>query len=125
MLNFDPYKCLERIRQRAAFAEIDAAPIATPVAEVVITATPSDPDRLLDHIRLHGPTTYGAAAIALGWGATRAAQAEARLRADGWAQIEKDGRMHITDALDQFEERAAILEYEGGLSRQEAEAAAR
>lgn len=121
MLNFDPYKSLERIRQRVALDRSE--PVAVDTAPVA--ATPSDPDKLLDHIRLHGPTTYGAAAIALGWGATRAGQAETRLRIEGSVQIEKDGRAHITDALDQFEERAAILEYEGGLSRQEAEETAR
>jgi hypothetical protein len=42
-----------------------------------------DAGALLDFLRLHGPTTYGAAASSLGWGATRAWQAEARLRAAG------------------------------------------
>lgn len=37
----------------------------------------------LDRLRLHGPATYGAMAHALGWGATRAWRAEAKLRALG------------------------------------------
>ena len=48
---------------------------------------PARPDRLdpdagayLDWLRLHGPATYGAAASAMGWGATRAWQAETRLQ---------------------------------------------
>lgn len=36
---------------------------------------------LLDHLARHGPSTYGAAAVALGWGATRSWHAEAALRA--------------------------------------------
>ena len=43
----------------------------------------SDPETYLDFLHIHGSTTYGAAATALGWGATRAWQAEARLRAAG------------------------------------------
>ena len=40
-----------------------------------------DPDAVayLDSLHLHGPATYGAAASAMGWGATRAWQAETRL----------------------------------------------
>jgi hypothetical protein len=53
-------------------------------------APPARADRLepdagayLDFLRLHGPHTYGAAASELGWGATRAWRAEAKLRALG------------------------------------------
>lgn len=42
-----------------------------------------DAGALLDFLRRSGPHTYGAAAWRLGWGATRAWQAEARLRAAG------------------------------------------
>ena len=42
-----------------------------------------DASAYLAHLRLHGPATYGAMARELGWGATRAWQAEARLRAAG------------------------------------------
>ena len=44
-----------------------------------------DPDAgaYLDRLRLHGPATYGAMASTLGWGATRAWRAEAKLRALG------------------------------------------
>jgi hypothetical protein len=44
-----------------------------------------DPDAatLLEHIHTHGPTTYGAASMRLGWGASRAWRAEAVLRARG------------------------------------------
>jgi hypothetical protein len=43
----------------------------------------ADAAELLDFLRLRGPTTYGAAASSLGWGATRTWQAEAALRAAG------------------------------------------
>jgi hypothetical protein len=43
----------------------------------------ADAGALLDFLRQHGPTSYGAAASSLGWGCTRAWQAEARLRAAG------------------------------------------
>ena len=44
-----------------------------------------DPDAgaYLDRLHLHGPATYGAMASAMGWGATRAWRAEAKLRASG------------------------------------------
>ena len=47
-----------------------------------------DPDAgaYLDRLRLHGPATYGTMATALGWGATRAWRAEAKLRAAGLVQ---------------------------------------
>ena len=41
-----------------------------------------------DHLQRHGPTTYGAAASALGWGATRAWQAEAKLREVGLESVD-------------------------------------
>jgi hypothetical protein len=52
----------------------------------------SDPDLYLAALTLHGPMTYGAAAVAFGWGATRAWQAEARLVAEGKATLSREGR---------------------------------
>ena len=52
----------------------------------------SDATELLDFLRSHGPHSYGAAASALGWGATRAWQAEARLRAAGMVRHDDLGR---------------------------------
>lgn len=43
-------------------------------------------------LSLHGPMTYGAAAVALGWGVTRAWVAEAALVADGRAIMTREGR---------------------------------
>ena len=60
------------------------ASVATPPAQKPeITPSASDPETYLAFLHREGPTTYGAAATALGWGATRAWQAEARLRAAG------------------------------------------
>ncbi|PJN93657.1 hypothetical protein CNY89_19275 [Amaricoccus sp. HAR-UPW-R2A-40] len=52
----------------------------------------ADPDALLTLLRERGPMTYGAAATALGWGATRAWQAEAALRAAGRVEHDRFGR---------------------------------
>ena len=46
---------------------------------------------ILHRLRLHGPQTYGAIGAALGWGATRAWRAEAKLRAAGLV-VYRDGR---------------------------------
>jgi hypothetical protein len=51
-----------------------------------------DPETYLAFLRSNGPATYGAMATSLGWGATRAWQAEARLRAMGCAVIDKSGK---------------------------------
>ena len=87
---------------RAKLAEIAGQPPeaqipALRVASVASVATPprpksqptradglgSDAGAYLDRLRLHGPATSGAMATALGWGATQAWQAEAKLRALG------------------------------------------
>jgi hypothetical protein len=46
-----------------------------------------DAGAYLDRLRVHGPATYGAMATAMGWGATRAWQAEAKLRALGLVRM--------------------------------------
>ena len=106
---------------RAKLAEIEGQPPATTatpatkqadpaprVAEVASVATPPrpksqpapparadglDPDAggYLDRLRLRGPATYGAMASAMGWGATRAWRAEAKLRAAGLVMY-REGR---------------------------------
>ena len=60
----------------------------------------SHPDAvaLADALRLHGPLTDGAAASRLGWGATRAWQAEARLRAAGLVRFDHLGQAKLADA---------------------------
>jgi hypothetical protein len=54
-----------------------------------------DADALTAALRFHGPMTQGAAALALGWGATRAWQAEAQLRATGTVRLDGWGRAVI------------------------------
>ena len=56
-----------------------------------------DAGTYLDRLRLFGPATYGAMASALGWGATRAWQAEAKLRAAGLVWMGPLGRAVITE----------------------------
>jgi hypothetical protein len=51
-----------------------------------------DPETYLAFLRRNGPATYGGLATSLGWGATRAWQAEARLRAAGLVAIDKSGK---------------------------------
>ena len=51
----------------------------------------ADAGAYLDRLRLNGPATYGAMASAMGWGATRAWQAEARLRAAGLVVYHRGG----------------------------------
>ena len=61
-------------------------------------AMPDDPETYLAFLRAHGPATYGAMSVDLGWGATRAWQAEARLRAAGLVIINKSGKAEAVDA---------------------------
>ena len=53
------------------------------VLEVRANGLDPDAGAYHDFVRIHGPSTYGAIAVALGWGATRAWLAEARLTAAG------------------------------------------
>lgn len=57
----------------------------------------SDPDLYADALRLHGPMSYGVAMWILGWGATRAGQAETALRAAGRIRFNKLGRAVLVD----------------------------
>lgn len=69
----------------AVVASVAAPPRLKPQPLPTARADGLDPDAgaYLDRLRLHGPTTYGAMASAMGWGATRAWRAEAKLRAKG------------------------------------------
>jgi len=82
------------------------ATVATPPRSKSETVPPAradglDPDAgaYLDRLHLHGPATYGAMASTLGWGATRAWQAEAKLRAAGLVQY-REGRAVPTEGGD-------------------------
>jgi hypothetical protein len=75
-----------------------AAPPLRMQKYVPSVAPENDADALTAALRLHGPMTQGAAALALGWGATRAWQAEARLRAAGAVRMDAWGRAVVEDA---------------------------
>jgi hypothetical protein len=68
------------------------APNAKPAPIARADGLSPDAGEYLDFLHLHGPSTYGAFATALGWGATRAWQAEARLRAAGLVRYDGLGK---------------------------------
>ena len=85
--------------RKPALHVASVATVATPPRPKSQPAPPAradglDPDAgaYLDRLRLHGPATYGAMASTLGWGATRAWQAEAKLRALGLVRMGAHGR---------------------------------
>jgi len=59
---------------------------------------PSDPETYIEALRVHGPMTYGMAMRVLGWGGTRAGQAETALRAAGRITLNNHGRAVLTGA---------------------------
>ena len=77
----------------------EIAEVAAPRAQILKPTSIARTDGLdtnageyLDFLRLHGPSTYGASATALGWGATRAWQAEAQLKAARLVQYDSLGK---------------------------------
>ena len=90
----------QRSKPALRVAEVaEVAEVATPPRPKSQPAPPTRADGLeadagayLDRLRLHGPATYGAMAAALGWGATRAWRAEAKLRAAGLVRMGELGR---------------------------------
>lgn len=62
-----------------------------PARKLEITPSASDPETYLARLHETGPQTYGAMASELGWGATRAWQAEARLRVAGLVSLGEHG----------------------------------
>jgi len=84
--------------QKPALRVASVASVATPPRVKSEPAPPARADGLgpdagayIDRLRLHGAATYGAMASAMGWGATRAWQAEAKLRAAGLV-LYREGR---------------------------------
>ena len=91
-----------RMTEKNAPKIAEIAEVAAPRAQnlksspVIKTDGPyPDAGKYLDFLRLHGPSTYGASATALGWGATRAWQAEAQLVAAGLVQHDRLGKAVI------------------------------
>ncbi|PYE88774.1 hypothetical protein [Phyllobacterium leguminum] len=56
------------------------------------TPKPDDPERYADALLAYGPMSYGMAMRILGWGGTRAGQAEDALRKQGRIAFDKFGR---------------------------------
>ena len=109
---FDPRRYLRMIEQEERNQEMRGVE-GPPRAIRAIRAIPTEPlgaistfstdpapaadlDALLTLLRDRGPMTYGAAATALGWGATRAWQAEAMLLAAGRIAFDPQGRAALT-----------------------------
>lgn len=91
------------LHSKPALRVAEVADVATPPRPKSQPAPPTRADGLepdagayLDWLRLHGPATYGAMAAALGWGATRAWRAEAKLRAAGMVRMGELGRAVLT-----------------------------
>ncbi len=80
----------------AELAELAGGQAAIAQTAPLARADGLDPDSgaYLDHLRRHGCSTYGAVAVALGWGATRAWQAEAGLIEVGAARYGQHGRTY-------------------------------
>ena len=106
---FDPYRAIAAL-EGGTLPPLERKPEGpTGLAQVARIARPPDLKRetdlsagpkgpgadalaLLDLLTHNGPSTYGAAAVALGWGATRAWQAETRLRTAGKVVIGLNGK---------------------------------
>lgn len=58
-------------------------------------ARPDDADRYAEALRLHGPASYGMMMRILGWGGTRAGQAETALREAGRIAFNGNGRAYL------------------------------
>lgn len=58
-------------------------------------ARPDDAETYADAMRAHGPMTYGMAMRRLGWGGTRAGQAEAALKQAGRIAFNDNGRAYL------------------------------
>lgn len=60
-------------------------------------AKPNDTETYAKALRIHGAMTYGMAMQVLGWGATRAGQAEDALRLAGRITFNSQGRAVLSD----------------------------
>ncbi|MDZ4068338.1 MAG: hypothetical protein U1E06_16045 [Tabrizicola sp.] len=100
----EPTKPKERLNEGGAVATVKGLLSVMSVLSEEGTLSPEPKDRTdglepdagayLDRLRIFGPATYGAMATAMGWGATRAWRAEAKLRALGLVRLGEFGRGH-------------------------------
>lgn len=88
-----------------------AAPMMKPVASTRArdlrrdqtpdtVAMSDDAETYAEALRLHGPTSYGAIARILGWGATRAGQAEEAVRKAGRIAYDRTGMGRLIEKDD-------------------------
>ena len=84
--------------QVAEVAEIagQATQKAKPARRVRANGFDADDGAFLNYLHVHGPSSYGACATALGIGATRAWQSEAQLKAVGLVRLDGFGRAELT-----------------------------
>ncbi|MGR9312156.1 hypothetical protein ACU8MX_22395 [Rhizobium leguminosarum] len=74
-----------------------ACPASPSPARELIEALGSDMDLYAEALRIHGPMSYGQAMGVLGWGGTRAGQAQSNLRKAGRIEFNKLGRAVLLD----------------------------
>ena len=91
-----------RITERIAPKVAEVAEVAAHGPQNLKSSPVTNPEgaypdvrKYLDFLHLHGPSTYGACATAMGWGATRAWQAEAQLIAAGLVRYDILGKAVI------------------------------
>ena len=77
---------------------LSAGGIAGGVAKSLATGLPTDAEAYLAFLSADGPATYGAAAVALGWGASRAWRIEAQLRVAGLVRYDCFGKACSVEA---------------------------
>lgn len=92
---------VKSVLSTAAQADAEVPGSASPASDRarIPAANPDregDAQTLLTYLHCNGPQSYGAAATTLGWGATRAWAAEARLRATGQVRHDAIGRAFPT-----------------------------
>jgi hypothetical protein len=79
--------------QRTRFGDGTELPQRPPARKLETVCCATDPETLLGYLCREGPQTYGAAATALGWGASRTWRAEASLKAAGLVRSGEFGQM--------------------------------
>lgn len=107
-MKFDPYAFLEKMRSGAATPATAATPCLEVRPRVASVATVAgvdhknpqplpDAEAYVEALRQVGPCGYGVVATFLGWGATRAGNAEMELRLAGRIVYDSSGRGKLTE----------------------------
>lgn len=85
-------------QSREQAARLIRAEMANRQLQPDMTARDDDAERYADALRLYGPMSYGMAMRVLGWGGTRAGQAEDVLRLAGRITFNKQGRAVLMES---------------------------